>query len=582
MHYDYTADFETTTDENDCRVWAYAVATIEDEPQITYGNSIEDFFNWISELDYNPKIYFHNLKFDGEFIINFLLNRGFEWVKTEKEAGEFTFLTLITGNGLFYKIEVYFNKTSNHKVKKVVFIDSLKLLNFSVEQIAKDFKLPIQKLSIDYKEKREMGHILTREEVDYISNDVGIMARALNVMFNRGLKKMTIGSNALNNYKGTQEKFKNLFPVMSLDLDRDIRKCYRGGWTYLNPNYKNRMLESGCVIDKNSMYPSQMYYQPLPVGRPCFYEGEYQEDPLYPLFVQSLSCSFELKPNKLPCIQIKSGSIFKVNEWLTSSNNELVNLTLTSLDLKLFLENYNVYDLTYYCGWKFRVANGLFNEYIDYWTNEKIKSKKEGNGANYLISKLMLNSLYGKFGTNPISITKQPYIEDDVVHYKIEEPEEKNPVYIPIAAFVTGYARTNIIRTAQLIVDYSLEKYGENRFVYSDTDSIHCLLPKSDLLEIPRLDLDPYRLGAWDCESEFDRAKFLRQKCYMEEIDGDLSVHVAGLPRKLAKYMTFENFHPGFNISELGEEVLKGNEKLTYKHVKGGVILKETDFTIKG
>lgn len=580
MNYDYTADFETTVDESDCRVWAYAIATIESEPQIQYGNSLDDFFEIWTELDYNPKVYFHNLKFDGEFIIHYLFTHGFEWVKDRKDAYEWTFTTMITGNGLFYKIEVYFNKTK-HKVNKVTFLDSLKLLNFSVEKIAVDFGLPIRKLELDYKAKREVGHELTAHEIDYISNDVGIMARALNIMFDKGLTKMTIGSNALKSYKDTQAYFQRLYPVMGVELDTDIRKSYRGGWTYLNPDYKATELGSGCVIDKNSMYPSQMYYQPLPVGRPCFYEGQYELDPDYPLYIQNISCSFKLKPNKLPCIQIKSGSIFKVNEWLTSSNDELVNLCLTSLDLKLFLENYEVYDLSYHSGWKFKSANGLFNHYIDYWTSEKIEAKQNGNGANYLIAKLMMNSLYGKFGTNPVSVTKQPFVEDGVVRYKILDPETKEPIYIPMAAFITAYSRYNIISNAQKIVDYSVAKYGVNKFVYADTDSLHCLLSRDEIAEIPGFDLDPYRLGAWDVESEFSRAKFLRQKCYMEEVNGELSVHVAGLPRKLAKYMTFDNFRIGFNINELGEEVLRGNEKLSYKHVKGGVILQETDFTIK-
>lgn len=580
MHYDYTADFETTTEESDCRVWAYAFATIEDEPQITYGSNIEDFFEFIKSLDYNPKVYFHNLKFDGEYILHYLLTHGYEWVAKPKEATDCSFTSLITGNGLFYQIEVFFKK-SGHKTKKVKFLDSLKILNFSVEKIAKDFGLPIQKLSIDYKLKREVGHILTKEEVDYISNDVGIMARALNMMFNRSLTRMTIGSNALADYKETQPKFKKLFPVVDVEVDSDIRKSYRGGWTYLNPDYANKMLGSGCVIDKNSMHPSQMYYQFLPVGWPIYFEGEYQEDPNYPLFVQGLSCAFKIKPNKLPCIQIKSGLIFKINEWLTSSNNELVNLTLTSLDLKLFLENYDVTDITWHGGWKFQTANGLFKDYIDHWTNEKIMAKQQGNGASYLISKLMMNSLYGKFGTNPVSIEKQPYLKDDVVHYRILEPETKKPVYIPMASFITAYSRYDIITNAQKIVDYSLEKYGENRFVYADTDSLHTTLSPDEVREIKGIDLDPYRLGAWDLESEFTRAKFLRQKCYMEEVGGELSVHIAGLPRELAKYMTFEAFRPGFRISDLGEEVIKGHEKLTYKHVQGGVILKETDFTIK-
>lgn len=44
----YTADFETTTEEEDCRVWAYGICEIE-KPycNFTYGNNIEDFMKFI-------------------------------------------------------------------------------------------------------------------------------------------------------------------------------------------------------------------------------------------------------------------------------------------------------------------------------------------------------------------------------------------------------------------------------------------------------------------------------------------------------------------------------------------------------
>ena len=86
------------------------------------------------------------------------------------------------------------------------------------------------------------------------------------------------------------------------------------------------------------------------------------------------------------------------------------------------------------------------------------------------------------------------------------------------------------------------------------------------------VDIDDYILGFWKLESEFVQGKFLRQKCYIEKSkDGKINVTVAGLPKFLGDKITFENFKEGFTA--------KG--KLTFGHVNGGVILKETDFTIK-
>jgi len=56
----YSADFECTTDEEDCRVWAWAVCRIGDVEDLEYGNTIETFFDFCKR-DKNVELYFHNL-----------------------------------------------------------------------------------------------------------------------------------------------------------------------------------------------------------------------------------------------------------------------------------------------------------------------------------------------------------------------------------------------------------------------------------------------------------------------------------------------------------------------------------------
>ena len=186
----------------------------------------------------NYVLYFHNLKFDGEYIFNYLLNNGYECIKDKKERRDKTFTTLISDTGQFYSIEIFFDTKNKKHINKVTIYDSLKILNFSVEQIAKDFNLPIRKLELDYKTNREIGHVLTQDEIDYIRNDVEIMARALKIMFDEKLTKMTIGSDALSNYKDMNKNFNKYFPVLPYEIDKDIRKSYKGGFTYLNDVYK--------------------------------------------------------------------------------------------------------------------------------------------------------------------------------------------------------------------------------------------------------------------------------------------------------------------------------------------------------
>ena len=252
----WSADFETTTDENDCRVWAYSLCNIEEPDKFLYGNSIEDFFEWCMNPKENYTLYFFNLKFDGAFLISWMLAAGFEQINDPKDKRDCTFTTLITDMGQFYSIEIYF-EVNGHHINKVKILDAMKIFpNFSVERVASGFGLPISKLEIDYNKERPEGYELDETEIAYIRNDVEIVARALKEMFARDLTKMTIASNAMKNFKDHFPKFKYYFPELPEEVDADIRMSYRGGFTYASDKYLEQEVGKGSVIDVNSLYPS--------------------------------------------------------------------------------------------------------------------------------------------------------------------------------------------------------------------------------------------------------------------------------------------------------------------------------------
>ena len=96
MKKQYMADFETAMWlPNETYVWAWAYCEIGNEENIHYGNSIESFFEEL-EKNKNSTWYFHNLKFDGEFIIYYLLENGFTYINDRKDADTKTFTTLIS------------------------------------------------------------------------------------------------------------------------------------------------------------------------------------------------------------------------------------------------------------------------------------------------------------------------------------------------------------------------------------------------------------------------------------------------------------------------------------------------------
>lgn len=101
----------------------------------------------------------------------------------------------ISSKGQWYSI------TMKYRGKIIRFLDSLKLLPFSVAQIGKAFNTKFQKTSIEYEGMRKAGSVITAEEKDYIANDVLVVKEALNIMFAEGHNKMTIGACCMSEYK---------------------------------------------------------------------------------------------------------------------------------------------------------------------------------------------------------------------------------------------------------------------------------------------------------------------------------------------------------------------------------------------
>lgn len=555
------ADFETTTNPEDCRVWAGCAVDIEKLEVVHIGTDLDGFMEYLR--DKNTVCYFHNLKFDGEFILHWLFTHGFRYEDSRKDN---TFHCLITDDGLFYSIEVIFHRHKSKKYEKVVFYDSLKKLPFKVSVIAKAFELKQSKGEIDYRAHRPLGYQMTEEEKEYIITDCQIVAEALKIQFEQGLKKMTNASDALNGYKDiiSKSRFEKWFPMLPIELDRDIRRAYKGGFVYLKPEHRNTRGLHGKQYDVNSLYPWVMYEKTLPYSYPVYFEGFPEVDEKYPLFIIHMKCTFEVKPGHLPTLQLKNNRRFLETEYLTTSRvmvgkheeNEPIEMWLTSVDYRLLLDHYNLDDVEYINGFKFKGAVGMFKDYIDHWMH----IKETTTGALRQLAKLMLNSLYGKFATNPKARKKIPYLdtEDNVVRYKFDDPEERDPVYTAMGCFITAYAREKTIRSAQANFD---------RFIYADTDSLKLV----GYEEPEGLEVHPTHLGAWKDEGDFTDSKWLRAKTYMVTVDGKTKVTCAGMPDNVKKLVTYENFAPGSTFPG----------KLMPRRYPGGIILEETTFTIK-
>ena len=457
--------------------------------------------------------------------------------------------------------------------------DSLKIIPFPVSGVAKAFNLPFSKLDIDYHKERSIDYTPTKDEIQYLLHDCKIVGEALHQMFEMGMTKMTAASNSLSAFKDTVKgrKFRDIFPI--IDCDGDIRESYRGGYTYCSPRIKGEVVGPGLVFDVNSLYPSVMRNCKLPFGEPKRYDGEYKPDKIYDLYVQYIRCQFELNPDHVPTIQIKKSFRFAEHEYVESSFDEEVVLCLTSVDLELFLKHYDVYNLEYIGGYKFMSTDQLFKDFVDHWTEVKINSELEGNAGMRTLAKLIMNSLYGKWAVSPSVSSSLPYLDGELVKYELGPEEQREPLYIPSASFITAYARSITINAVQANYD---------RFCYCDTDSIHL-----EGIEPPTgIEIHDTKLGAWDHELTFEQGKFLRAKCYMEigrepgKEERIKKVTVAGMSDKIHQYVTLDNFNLGvkFSSTEHGFNVIRikpEHSNLRPKRVPGGIVLEARDFTLQ-
>lgn len=583
----FMGDFETTVYKGqvNTEVWASALVELFSD-KVTILHSIAETFDYLVSLNCNVVVYYHNLKFDGAFWLSYLLvdkkftqaydkigdkETDVKWKQQFKMFNN-TFKYSISDRGMWYSIIV---KVKNHFIE---IRDSLKLLPFSVKRIGESFGTKHKKLDMEYTGFRYAGCEITKEEQEYIANDVLVVKEALEIMFKQGHNKLTIGSCCLEEYKKIcrssleiQLDYAEMFPnLYDFKIDKQehkydnagdwLRKSYRGGWCYLVKGKENKIKTNGTTADVNSLYPSMMSSKSgnkYPIGLPKFWTGNFIPDQALKenmYYFVRIKTRFYIKANYLPFIQIKGDLKYKGTESLETSdvyNHEnddyfpyyidkdgniqqaKVELTLTMTDYQLIKEHYELVDFEILDGCYFYSMVGIFDEYI----NKYAKIKKESKGALRELAKLFLNNLYGKMASSTDSSFKIAYVKDDKsIGFMQVVENEKKPGYIAIGSAITSYSRNFTIRAAQKNY-YGAEKRG---FIYADTDSIHCdLLPQ----EIKGIEVDDKEFCCWKLESCWDKGIFTRQKTYIEHVTHENlipleeskqynNIKCAGMPKK--------------------------------------------------
>lgn len=552
-------DFETTVYKNQdhTEVWASACVELFTE-DVHIFHSIDETWEYYLSLNTNLTIYYHNLKFDGEFwLYYFIYVKGYKqaydelspdphWLVKFMDVSDMkskTFKYGISDMGQWYSITV---KIGNNVIE---FRDSLKLLPFSVKRIGKAFKTKHQKLDMEYEGFRYAGCNITPEEKEYIANDILVVKEALETMFTEGHNKLTIGACCLSEYKKIMGKddykmfFPDLYEVETPDWLREkyptvgdyIRKSYKGGWCYIVKGKENKKFYNGTTADVNSLYPSMMHSESgnrYPVGTPKFWKGNFipveavGQNKYYFVHIRT---RFYIRKNMLPFIQIKGTLMYKGTQALETSDyydtklgkysrwykdkhgvvhDTQVELVLTMTDWILMQEHYELVDCEILDGCYFYSEIGLFDEYINHYK----KIKQTSTGALRELAKLFLNNLYGKMAASTDSSFKVAFTRDNgAIGFATMEEHDKQAGYIAVGSAITSYARNFTIRAAQKNY-YGADKRG---FIYADTDSIHCDLAPEEIKGIKVHDTD---FCCWKLESCWDVGWFVRQKTYIEHV----------------------------------------------------------------
>ena len=557
----YCADFETTSlkqyeIEGCTRVYLWKLMGVYDDID-ALGVDMVSFIEKIKTLNDNSIIYFHNLSFDGEFILWYLLENGYEYTENlQEDTRDKIFSSIIDETGSIYSITIKDSITIELRC-------SYKLFPKSIKDIGEMVGIPKLNETHDYDEIKNYSSVddLTEEEKMYITNDVKIMVELIKYLRTRNIKAITMSTSAYKDWK--KDKYllckNDMVKSSNEEVVEIVRKSYKGGITKVNQKYSNVEFNDAISFDVNSLYPSVMYENTMPIG----------EGVIYP----DIKTAWRNGKRKfIMCVMVLNAKIRTGYHSFIGSQcgfsyarKYIYDDVITNKMLYLWYDEFKLFTIFYdaqYVVQKvvgFRQAKDVFKQYIDRWYKVKENAKTP---AERSLAKLMLNSLYGKFGMNEHRVSRLPVaLKDNDIVYKTNE----NSVvyyYKEVASYITSMARCKLVTF--------MNKCGD-RFLYCDTDSVY--VSGHDIPDVFKDVVDDKKLGYWKYEGHYIRFKALKAKCYLKQLDnGEIVRRIAGCPKECADNITFENFNWGLKLT---------NAKKCKKKVNGGIIIGTTDFTIK-
>lgn len=473
----------------------------------------------------------------------------------------------------------------------IEFRDSYILSGYSLANTAKNLVThKIEKLigDLDYSLIRHTKTPLTEVELKYCENDILIILAYIDEQIsqygditkipltNTGRVRNYVRNNCYydntNHRKSNKGKYIRYRKIMS-DLTLNIKSytqlktAFMGGFTHSNPHLTGITLNDVGSIDLTSSYPSVMCAEKYPMSRPkeltpSSYDELKELMKLYCIVADvrytglENTLGYESYISESKCRNIKGAEINNGRIWSSDS----LEITLTDIDLSIIEKVYKWEKIELKNVMGFRKAylpKSIIESILNLYQDKTTLKGVQGKEVEYLLSKGMLNSVYGMSVTD---IVKDNAIYNDEDNWDFEKVDINKEIdkyngsknrflYYAWGIWVTAYARRNLW-TGILAV-------GED-YVYSDTDSIKALnyskhvkyvnhynnavLTKlrkmcdelgfnKDLLTPKTVKGEVKPLGIWEFEGNYDSFKTLGAKRYLVQEGDKYSLTVAGLSK---------------------------------------------------